>query len=325
MASAFVTGGAGFVGMNLIECLLSKKWKVTIMDLSSSNARYFEDVGVQLVIGDITDPVSCENALPEHTDAVFHVAGNTSHWKLGDQLQTKVNVDGTRNMVKAALKKNAGRFIYTSTISTYGFQPERITEDTKSSADNYWINYFRTKRLAELEVHDGIKRGLDAVILNPSNIIGPHDVAGWSRLFYLINDNSLPGIPPGSGSFCHSKEVASAHIAAYENGRCGHNYLLGGADATFQVLVEEIGKLLGKKVPARPTPAFILKIIGRLSQWGSYVTQKEPDLTPEKALLVSSDLVCSSKKAQDELGYTPRTLLSMLKDCYQWLINEKLI
>ena len=167
MKTAFVTGGSGFLGMNLIERLLTEKWKVTTMDLSSSNARYLEDVGVQLAIGDITDPVSCENALPKNTDAVFHVAGNTSHWKLGDQLQTKVNVVGTRNMVNASLKKNAHRFIYTSSIAAYGFQPEKITEETKSSADNFWINYFRTKRLAELEVHDGIKQGLDAVIINP--------------------------------------------------------------------------------------------------------------------------------------------------------------
>jgi len=286
---------------------------------------HFEIFGVQCVAGDITDHASCEQLIPENTNAVFHVAGNVSHWKLGDALQTLVNVDGTRNMIDASLKQNAHRFIYTSSIAAYGFHSHRVTESTPSTADNFWINYFRTKRLAELEVHDGIRRGLDAVILNPSNIIGAYDLSGWSRLFHLINENRLPGNPPGSGSFCHSKEVANAHIAAYENGRCGHNYLLGGVDVTFQVLAEEIGKLLGKKVPSRPTPAFVLEIIGRLSQWRSYVTKKDPDLTPEKALLVLSDLVCSTQKAIDGLVYRPQSLSSMFNDCYQWLIREELI
>lgn len=325
MKTAFVTGGSGFLGMNLIHCLVEASWEVMSMDLASSSTTALEKLGVQCVDGDITDPASCEKLISENTDAVFHVAGNTSHWKSGDALQTKVNVDGTRNMIDASLKKNVHRFIYTSSIAAYGFQPHRVTESTPSTAEHFWISYFRTKRLAELEVHKGIRQGLDAVILNPSNIIGPYDLAGWSRLFHLINENRLPGVPPGSGSFCHSKEVAKAHIAAYENGKCGHNYLLGGVDATFQVLAQEIGKLLGKKVPARPTPAFVLKIIGRLSQWGSYVTKNEPDLTPEKALLVSSDLVCSTQKAEDELGYQTRSLSSMLKDCYQWMVKEELI
>ena len=160
------------------------------------------------------DPACCQKSIPANTDVVLHVAGNTSHWKLGDALQTRVNVDGTRNMIDASLKKNVDRFIYTSSIAAYGFQSHRITERTPSTADNFWINYFRTKRLAELEVHKGIQQGLDAVIVNPSNIIGPYDFSGWSRFFHLINENRLPGVPPGSGSFCHSKEAAKAHIAA---------------------------------------------------------------------------------------------------------------
>ncbi len=323
MKTAFVTGGAGFLGINLIHRLLANNWHVVSMDLSSSNTTVLEESGVQCVVGDITDPACCENLIPVNAHAVFHVAGNTSHWKLGDELQTRVNVDGTRNMVIASLKKNVKRFIYTSSIAAYGFQSNQITEDSVSTSENHWINYFRTKLLAEQEIHKGISKGLDAVILNPSNIIGPYDFSGWSRLFHLINESRLPGVPPGRASFCHARDVADAHISAFENGRCGHNYLLGGVDASFHELVREIGKLLMKKVPARPTPGFILKTIGRASYGLSIVSRKEPDLTPEKAKLVCSELVCSSQKAINELGYQPHSLSSMLKDCHQWLINEK--
>ena len=319
MKTAFVTGGAGFLGINLIERLVAGNWQVVAMDLETADTGHLQNMDVRLEIGDITDPVCCEKLIPPETDAVFHVAGNTSHWKLGDELQTRVNVDGTRNMVNASLKKNVKRFIYTSSIAAYGFQRNPISEYCPSTSKNHWINYFRTKQLAEQEIRIGIRKGLDAVIVNPANIMGPYDFSGWSRLFRLINENRLPGVPPGRASFCHARAVADAHIAAFEKGRCGHNYLLGGADASFHELVQEIGKLLEKKVPARPTPGFILKIIGRISYWLSIVSRKEPDLTPEKAKLVSSVLVCTSKKAINELDYMPHSLPSMLRDCYQWL------
>ena len=323
--NAFVTGGAGFLGMNLIEELVTNHWKVVGFDLNPSKATHLQNMGARLIEGDITDLLSCNSSMPENLDAVFHLAGDTTHWKLGDPRQTKVNVDGTRNLVRAALKQKARRFIYTSSIAAYGFQRERITEDSESTALNSRINYFRTKRLAELEVHRAIEQGLNAVIVNPSNIIGPYDYTGWSRFFALIEKGKLPGAPPGRASFCHVREVAKAHIAAYESGTCGHNYLLGGADATWFEFVQQIGRLLGRKVPNRPTPAWILKVIGRLSLWASYLTGKEPDLTPEKATLVCGELVCSSEKAEKELGYMAVPLETMLKNCHRWMIQEGLL
>ena len=325
MKTAFVTGGAGFLGLNLIDQLVAENWCVVAMDLKTSTLERFKKSGVQVVVGDITDLASCKQALPKNTDAVFHLAGNTSHWKLGDKRQSQVNVDGTRHMVQAALSNKARRLIYTSSIAAFGFQPGRITEKMKSSALHSKINYFRTKRLAELEVHEGIKKGLDAVIVNPANIIGPYDDYGWARFFYMIDKEKLPGVPPGRASFCGARQVAAAHVAAYEKGRCGNNYLLGGADATFKELVEQIGGLLNRKVPEHATPAVLLKIIGRLSHWISYVTRKEPDLTPEKALLVSSELICSSEKAERELGYEPAPLPFTLKECFDWLMGEGLL
>jgi nucleoside-diphosphate-sugar epimerase len=113
-------------------------------------------------------------------------------------------------------------------------------------------------------------------------------------------------------------------VAAFERGRTGHHYLLGGVDATFLEVVRRIGALLDRPVPKRPIPAFVSKAAGQLSLWGSYVTRREPDLTPEKAALLSADLLCSSNKAEKELAYQPVALQVMLEDCHQWLCEEGL-
>jgi len=323
--TAFVTGGAGFLGLNLLEQLVPAEWEVVVFDRAVTAAASLDKPGVCCVEGDITDLTACRAAMPEGVDAVFHVAADTSHWRRADARQTRINVDGTRVVVSAALERKAQRFIHTSSIAAYGFQPGRIGEESRSTALASSINYFRTKRLAELEVERGIERGLDAVILNPANIVGPCDRSWWSRFFGLIERGELPGVPPGRASFCHVREVAAAQLAAWDRGQPGHHYLLGGADASFLELIQNIGKLLGLPIPMRTTPALLVKLMGRLSLWGSYVTGREPDLTPEKATLVTAELVCSSHKAERELGYRPVSLESMLEDCHRWLLEEGLL
>jgi nucleoside-diphosphate-sugar epimerase len=152
--------------------------------------------------------------------------------------------------------------------------------------------------------------------------MGPYDKHNWSQLFTLIHRGKLPGVPPGKGSFCHVREVARAHLAGYDKGLTGHNYLLGGAGVTYLELVGQIGQMLDRKVPSKTTPAWVLRLVGRFSLWMSHVTGKEPDLTPEKVAIVTGSLVCSSEKARRELGYQPAPLHIILQDCHAWMRDE---
>ncbi|MGZ4778750.1 MAG: NAD-dependent epimerase/dehydratase family protein, partial [Thermoanaerobaculia bacterium] len=254
--------------------------------------------------------------------AVFHVAGNTSLWSGGDTEQTRVNVDGTRNVVDAALVKRARKLIATSSIAAYGFHDTPITEEARSNAMSTNINYFRTKWLGEEEVRKGVAQGLDATILNPANIIGPYDDRNWSRMIALVARDKLPGVPPGAGSFCHVREVAAAHISAVDRGRRGENYLLGGADATYLEMVTIIGRLTGRKTPKKPMPKLILELVGRIEGWISVVTKREPDITPEGAALVSHSILADCSRAERELGFKRVSLEEMLTDCYEWMRRE---
>ena len=153
----------------------------------------------------------------------FHVAGNTNLWSRRNHIQTRDNVEGTKNMVAAALKRQSKRFIHTSSTAAYGHHQQRINEETQSNAIQSPINYHRTKYLAEMEVRKGIEKGLDAVMLNPANIIGPYDYNNWSQLFILIDRQKLPGVPPATQTFCHVREVVKAHITAFYRGKKGEN------------------------------------------------------------------------------------------------------
>ncbi len=323
--TAVVTGATGFLGLNLVEELLGQGWEVVALHRDPAAAERLERLGTEPVRADILDPDSLVQAIPEHADAVFHVAGDTSMWARHRDRQHRVNVEGTRNVVRASMARGVGRLVHTSSVAVYGFHDGVITEDLSHLGEGSWITYLRTKALAEREVRAGIVGGLDAVILNPANIVGRYDIRNWARMFTIVASGKLPGAPPGEGSFAHVRAVARAHVAARERGRTGENYLLGGVDATYRDVVERIGGLVGREGPVRVTPCWLLHLLGRASTGIARFTGKEPDITPEAVAIVCARLVCSSRKAVEELGYRPEPLEAMLADCHAWLAEQGLL
>ncbi|MFQ6019114.1 MAG: NAD-dependent epimerase/dehydratase family protein [Kiloniellaceae bacterium] len=316
---AFVTGGTGFLGLNLIEQLVAREWRVTALHRPASDLRSIQRFPVDLVKGDILDPQSLKRAIPQGADAVFHLAADTSVWSRHNARQTRANVAGTRNVVAAARAARARRVVHTSTWNTYGLEQGEISEDSPQLGGRSWINYNRTKFLAEEEVRAGIARGLDAVILNPCHMFGRYDVHGWARLIIDVRERWLPGVPPGAGSFCHAEQVAKAHIAAAARGRTGQNYLLGGVAASFVEVFETIGEVTGWKVPTRPLPAFAFRLAARADAARAALTGREPLITPEAAAMVIARARVVSKRAELELGYETVPLRPMIEDCYAWL------
>lgn len=321
--TAFVTGATGFVGLNLIEELLAQGWQVVALHRAGSDISGLSRFqAVRCVVGDVTDSRSLQTLIPRHVGCVFHVAGNTSLWSRAQIEQLKVNVRGTRNVVRAALEARAQRFVHTSSIAAYGLHAGTISEDTPTRGSNSPIAYVRSKALAEREIRKGLAAGLQAVIVNPSNIIGAYDTRNWSRMFDLVQRRRLPAVAPGGGSFCHAREVARALIAAGERGRIGENYLLGGAQASYLGLAREIATALGvrrRMVAAHPA---LLDAYARLEEWIAPLFGREPDFTRDAVALLSQNQYCGSAKAQRELGYRPQTLQAMLADCRDWLRSE---
>ncbi|MEW5250379.1 SDR family oxidoreductase [Microbulbifer discodermiae] len=323
---AFVTGGTGFLGANLIERLIECGWQVTALHRPESDTRLAHSFGAELVEGSLTDINSLQRAVTENIDAVFHLAANTSMWRGGQAQQWRDNVEGSATLARVARQKNAGRMIVTSSISAYGYQKNPIDEQSPQLADDPRHGYLYTKKRAEIAVRKEIEQGLDAVFLNPCAIVGKYDVTGWAQTFLLMAGNRLPGVPPGSGSFCHVAEVAQAHIDAFARGRCGDNYILAGIDASFLEFFATIARLLNKPEPKRTTPAAAIYGLGWLSDLVSRFTGREPAITPEKATLVNRCLIARCDKARRELGYSGDVPLeTMLRESRDWLLTRGLL
>ena len=321
--TAFVTGGTGFVGMNLIEQLDRAGWHITALHRPGADLQRLSSYDVNWMAGDLLHEDSILEAMPEGVDVVFHVAGSTNVWSRNNAEQTRVNVDGTRHVASAAMSRHAGRLVHTSTWQVYGIWQPQISEETPQLGGQSPLNYDRSKYLAEAEIRDRVTQGLDAVIINPSNVIGRYDLGNWSRMIRMVWEQRLPGIPPGAGSFCHAEQVALAHIAAAEHGRTGKNYILGGTDATFLEVVQTIGDITGKSVPSRPLPAFAVRLVGRLGVMAAFFTGREPDITPEGAFIVTASPRAVSQRAVRELGFRPVSIRDMVTDCWEWMRMER--
>lgn len=320
--TAFVTGGTGFVGLNLVQRLKNDGWDVTALHRKSSDLTFLSRFKPNLVVGEITSQASLEATIPQGTDTLFHVAGNTNMWRRMNAEQTRDNVEGTHNVVEAAIKRGVRRLIVTSSISAYGGVSGEVAEETPSLAEHSRVNYELTKWRAQEVARAATKRGLEVVIMQPGAILGPYDIGTWSRMFVMVRDGKLPGVPPAQLSFAHVAEVVSAHIAAADRGTNGGQYILAGENRSMLDLVTEISLLLGKPAPKGEMSATLLKIVAHVGDFLSNFTGKQPAITPEMADGLGGAFTVTSAKAQKELGYRIVPLKVMVKDCYDWMKAE---
>src|SRR3984885_7522456 len=279
--AAFVTGGTGFVGLNMVKELMIRGWDVTALHRPSSDLKLLKRFRPKLAVGELSDPGSLLAAIPQGTDTVFHVAGNTNMWRGGNAQQTRDNVDGTRNVVEAALARHVRRLIVTSSISAYGPVDGDITEATPSLAASASVNYQKTKWQAQELARAAVPKGLEVVIMQPGAIMGPYDIGTWSRLFAMVRDDKLPGVPASLPTFADVREVVGAHIAAADKGQNRASYLLGGENRSMLELVREIAPLVGKPLPTKVMATGPLRIVARWGDLASRFPGKQPPITSE--------------------------------------------
>lgn len=321
MPTAFVTGASGFIGSEVAMQLCDAGWRVVASRRATSRTEGLSGYPVEWVETDLHDPERLAGDMPEGLDCVFHVAGNLTFWPREYGAQHRDNVLGTRSVVDASMKVGSKRFIFTSSGAAYGQQAAPYHEGMTSKALVSPVNYDRTKWLAEQEVRRGIASGLDAVILNPAAVLGPRDDK-FGILFKQIAKGRMPAVMPAKTSFCHIREVGRAHLLAYEKGRTGENYLLGGPNATQLELARVIADVAGVKAPKYEMPGSLFYLVGASMELVAAVTKKPPLMTRSFSKAFRHCWYTSSDKAMKELGYSPPTLQQIAEDTLAWLGSE---
>ncbi|MCI0706464.1 MAG: SDR family NAD(P)-dependent oxidoreductase [Ignavibacteriae bacterium] len=177
MRNVLITGGTGFLGSNIAHALLNEGCHVRILRRPSSDLRAIDSADIEHCIGDVRDLDSIRRAL-KGCDTVFHTAALISYWRKERETMMDVNVRGTRNIVEASIEAGVERFVHTSSIAAIGFRTDGQPADETNTFnwDKYDVGYRISKHRAEMEIRDGVRRGLPAVMVNPSVIIGPRDI-----------------------------------------------------------------------------------------------------------------------------------------------------
>eukprot|EP01133_Synstelium_polycarpum_P003648 gene3648-4190_t len=338
---AFVTGATGFVGCNIVEQLLRRDWKVTALFRTYAKAeildRMMEDCELPrdrltLVQGDVTDYQSLERAIPMDCDVVFHAAAVVDLANSPEvyELQYQANVEGTRNIVEACLKNNVRRIVYTSTISTFTdvttckVDDQLLTEETPQVALKSGSGYTRTKYMGERIVLDAMERGLEAVILHPGFVMGRYDKDCLGAICQYIGSSRIAFAGVGGGAFCDGEECAIAHIVAADKAANGSRYILGGTQYTWKQAVESMLKqynLSDRYIWLIPRSVLVTYVkVWDVIYW---LRGKKNYMTVGFMEAISTTFTCDSSKAQQDLGFKPKTIDEMTKSCIDWLKDNK--
>lgn len=317
-----VTGATGFVGSHVVRKLLEAGHSIRVLRRASSSTKMLEGLTVETTVGDVTDRPSVLEAV-DGCEAVFHVAGLVSFWRGERERQTAINVGGTRNIVDACLDRKVRRLVHTSSIAAVGYAAEgRLSDETVEY--NWWpyrIHYNNTKHLAEEEVKVGLRRGLDAVIVNPAIVFGPGDLnLNAGAMIFQAARGRLVIYPTGGGCVCDVEDVARGHVLALEKGRTGERYILGGDNYTWKELFTLIAEVLGVPPPRRRLPTPALHLFAALAELNGLLTKKEPPITRESARITPVPGYYSSEKAVRELGYSVSPFRETVRKTYEWYL-----
>ncbi len=276
-----LTGGTGFLGQFIVKELLSRGEKVRL--LVRNPAKVKPQAGVELVEGDVLDTASLEVAF-EGVDRVIHGAAVVSFWPRRRDEMTRINVEGTANIVNFALDANVKKLVHISSIAALG----RVANAPKIDENSKWIKsslnsaYGRSKYLAEQEVHRGVEEGLRAAICNPGIIVGPgHWDQGSPKLFGSVA-KGLKFYNPGKTGFVSVQDVARAAVDLLESEISnGDRFVLVGENMLYKDFFGLVAKSLGVKPPSIVPPAFVANFAGRLNEWVGNLRNREPIITRE--------------------------------------------
>jgi farnesol dehydrogenase len=320
---SLVTGGTGYLGGRLVERLLAVGDEVRALRRRTSDVSRLSGA-VTLVEGDVTDLDSLVRAC-EGCDRMFHTAALVKTWTRDPKDFDRVNVQGTLNMCEAA--RRLGRpLVYTSSFFALGpTGPEPIDEEHVRRTDPYCTHYERTKTLADIEVRQLLKDGLNAVVVYPGLVYGPGPLTQGNYVSIMVRDflrRRVPGVP-GDGTqrwtYAYIDDVVEGHLLAAEKGEAGDRYILGGPVVSLDESFGALAAVTGLPAPRIHLPIGALVGFGWLGDLYAGVTGNAPAVTRGVVETYRRHWAYDSSKAERELGYRMKPLEQGLENVVNYV------
>jgi dihydroflavonol-4-reductase len=316
-----VTGATGFVGSAVARTLLKAGQPVRALVRPRSDRRNLAGLSVEIVQGSLEDPASLAAAV-EGCRYLFHVAADYRLWVPDPAPMFRANVEGTRELMLAALTAGVERIVYTSSVATLGIVPDGVAdEDTPSRAEDMIGPYKLSKFQAEAMVRKLIAdRALPAVIVNPSTPTGPGDIkpTPTGRLIVEAARGRVPGFVETGLNVVHVEDVAVGHLLAAEAGQIGRRYILGGENLSLAEILGEVARLTGRRPPLFKIPYAAILPVAMGAEAVARLTGREPFVTLDGARMSKKKMFFSSARAVREFGYAPRPARLAIADAVAW-------
>ena len=316
-----VTGATGFVGSAVARALLARGHRVRVLARPNSDRRNLAGSAVEIAEGAMEDPRSLARAVAG-CRYVYHVAADYRIWVPDPAPMFRANVEGTRDLLTAALEAGAERVVYTSSVATLGLVAGgSADEETPSSVDDMIGPYKRSKFVAEEVVRQLVReRGLPVVIVNPSTPVGPRDIkpTPTGRLIVEAARGQMPAFVDTGLNIVHVDDVAEGHLAAAEKGRIGERYILGGENMALAEILAEVAQAVGRRPPWLRVPHGVLFPVAIGAELAARVTGRDPFVTLDGVRMSQKKMYFTSEKASREFGYAPRPAREAIADAVRW-------
>ncbi|HRP56444.1 NAD-dependent epimerase/dehydratase family protein [Agriterribacter sp.] len=299
----FVTGGTGLLGSYLLRELVARGKKVTALYRNEIPQTGYSNQ-VHWIQGDIHDIVLLEEIMLQ-AKQVYHCAATVSFNPKKKYELLKVNAEGTANIVNAALRTGIQKLVHVSSVSAMGRKRDgmQVTEETKWEEESNNSNYGRSKYFAELEVWRGISEGLNAVIVNPTFILGAGNWETGSAAMFKKAWKQFPWYTEGVSGFVDAADVAKAMILLMESNVSNERFIISAENWPFKKVFTEMALAFNKKPPHKKASPYMAGLLWRIEKMRSFFTGSEPLLTKEAVDTAQRKVYFDSSKLMQVLPH----------------------
>ncbi len=318
---AFVTGGTGFVGANLIRLLLEQGYEVRALVRQSSCLDNLQSLDVEIVEGDLNSSKLTQQM--SGCQGLFHVAAQYSLWQSDRDSLYRNNVLGTRNVLNCARQAGIERTVYTSSVAAIGVKQGIADETYQSPVEKLVGDYKKSKYYAEREAVHAVEQGQDIVIVNPSTPIGAFDLkpTPTGEIIVRFLNRKMPFYVDTGLNLIDVKDVAWGHLLALERGKTGDRYILGNQNLTFKQLLGKLEQITGLPAPKYTIPYPIPYSVAWLEENILARLGKQPTIALDGVRMSKQKMFYDASKAVNKLGLPQSDIDRALIEAVEWFFE----